>query len=103
MEHRIDEKRAAQRYPLEGKVTVLRQNGERFFASAVNISSSGMLLELPPCCPLEIGEEVTIDVQPPACPDEPFSTWGLATVVRRDDPHSAVHLAAGCFHGTPES
>lgn len=76
-----------------------KANGETFPATAMDISSSGMLLHVGLPCPLDLGEEVNIEVDLPDSPDKALSVWGLAKVVRLDAAHSAVQLRAGSFHG----
>lgn len=91
------DKRRAPRYPIEAPVNVQTKSGHRFTATAVNISSSGMLLQMTQPFPLNLGEEVTVEVHLPDAFDKALSAWGLATVVRLDGPHSAVQLSAGSF------
>jgi hypothetical protein len=93
-----EERRRAERYPIEAHVTVRKQSGETIPATAANISSSGMLLRLAQPFPLRLGDEVTVEVALPDHPDKPLSAWGLGTVVRLDGLSSAVHLCAGSFH-----
>jgi len=97
MESSPEERRRATRYPVEARVKVRATSGRVFPATAVNISSSGMLLQMPQPFPLSLGEEVTVEVDLPGSSDKALSVWGLAKVVRLDDLHSAVQLSAGSF------
>lgn len=82
---------------MKTRVSIRKASGETIFATAVNISSSGMLLHLEPASPLQLGEEVTVEVALAEEPEQPLSTWGLATVVRLDGLQSAIQLSAGSF------
>jgi len=97
MESSPNERRRAARYPIEARVNVRTNSGRTFTATAVNISSSGMLLQMAQPFPLSLGEEVTVDVDLADPSDHAWSVWGLAKVVRLDHLHSAVHLSAGSF------
>jgi len=96
MEERRLKPRAA-RYPIESHVSVRRASGESFIANSVNISSSGILLNLKQPFHFEIGEELTLELDLPAQSDKPLSIWGYGKVVRVDEEHFAVQLAAGSF------
>ena len=97
MESSPEDRRRARRYPIEAQVNVHTKSGRKFTATAVNISSSGMLLQVAQPFPLSLGEEVTVEVNLPDSSDQAWPVWGLAKVVRLDDLHSAVHLSAGGF------
>jgi hypothetical protein len=97
MEYTPDERRRAERYPIKADVSVHTSGGETLTATAVDISSSGMLLKLVEPFPFQLGDEVSVDVDLPNDPEKAFSAWGLARVVRVDGTHSAVQLAAGSF------
>jgi PilZ domain len=103
MEHLQEEKRRALRYALPARVAVRRATGETIAASAVNISSSGMLLEVGQPFSFQLGEEVAVEVELPDHPDQPLSHWGLAKVVRLDGFRSAIQLSAGSFDPLPNS
>jgi hypothetical protein len=92
-----EERRRAVRYPIEAQVTIHTKSGQSSTAKAVNISSSGMLLQLPQPFSLNPGDEVTVEVDLPDEPDKALASWGLGTVVRLDGLGSAVHLSAGHF------
>jgi len=92
-----EDRRRAVRYPIEARVSVRTKSGQCFSATAVNISSSGMLLQLSEPFPLNLGEEVTVEVDLRNEGDKALATWGLGTVVRMDGLRSAVHLSAGYF------
>jgi c-di-GMP-binding flagellar brake protein YcgR len=97
MESSTEDRRRARRYPIEAQVNVHTKSGRKFTATAVNISSSGMLLQVAQPFPLSLGEEVTVEVNLPDSSDQALPVWGLAKVVRLDGLHSAVHLSAGSF------
>ncbi|HTS48009.1 MAG TPA: PilZ domain-containing protein [Bryobacteraceae bacterium] len=92
-----EERRRATRFPIEARVNVRASSGRTFTATAVNISTSGMLLQVPQPFPLSLGEEVTVEVNLPGSSGQAVSVWGLAKVVRLDGLHSAVQLSAGSF------
>jgi PilZ domain len=96
------ERRKETRYPVEAKVLVRMANGETVHATAVNISSSGMRLLCPNrCCPLTPGEAVTVDVELPDRPDQPFSSWGLGRVAHVDGGDAGIQLYGGHFEPLP--
>ncbi len=97
MESSPDDRRRATRYPIEARVNLRTTSGCTLTATAVNISSSGMLLQMREPFPLALGEEVTVEVDLPNSSDQTWSVWGLARVVRLDGVHSAVQLSAGSF------
>ncbi len=96
------ERRKELRYPVEAKVLVRRANGETLQATATNISSSGMRLLCPTgSCGLTPGEEVTVDVELPECPDKPFSAWGFGRVAHIDGGSAGIQLFGGQFDPLP--
>lgn len=97
----LEEKRRAQRYSLEARVSILKGNGEILSATGINISSSGMSLKVGPVLALSVGEQVTVEVEIPGHHDQPWSAWGLATVLRVEDLQVAIQLTAGSFHPLP--
>ena len=97
MEHEPTERRMDLRYPTEAHVVIHKNNGETISATAANISGGGMLLHVEEISSLSIGEAVTVDVELPDEPDEPFASWGIAKVVRFDGSHFGVQLRAGTF------
>jgi c-di-GMP-binding flagellar brake protein YcgR len=98
MESTPEDRRRAPRFPIEARVTVEKASGESFSAAAVNISSSGMLLRMEPPFPLELDDEVTVEIELPDDPEKAFSAWGLGKVVRMDRESSAIELSAGEFY-----
>ena len=90
------ERRRAARYPIRVAVTVTNNSGT-IRANADNISTSGMLLRVEQPTAFRIGEEVSVEVELPDNPGEPFSAWGLARVVRIEDGGFGVQLLAGTF------
>jgi len=93
----FEDRRRAPRYQIDAPVTIRRASGETVSATAVNISSSGMLLHVGEPFQFQIGEEVTVEVELPPDPEKPLSSWGLAKVVRLDGSRSAIQLSAGSF------
>ena len=97
------ERRRETRYPLEAKVLIRKKSGETLRASAVNISSSGMrvCIEQEPC-PLQLDDEVTVEVELPDSPGKPFSAWGLGRVAYLDRAVAGIQLFGGEFDAHPE-
>ncbi len=92
------------RYPLEAKVIVRTQSGTAIHATAVDISSSGMRLCFSESCPLARGEELTVEVELPDCPDKPFSSWGVGRIAYVDGHGAGLQLLGGQFDaaGVPD-
>jgi len=97
MEHKQAERRKEPRYPIEAKALVRRKSGETIHATAVDISSSGMLLHIEPPFLLNLEEEVTVEVELPQDPDKPFSSWGVGRVAHIDGHRTGIQLCAGNF------
>ena len=83
MDNQHTERRRAARYPMEVNVIVRKNTGEVIPATAVNVSSAGMLLHVEQPSKLSVDEEVTVEIALADKPDQPFSAWGAARVVRR--------------------
>jgi len=90
-------KSRASRYPIEAQVSVRSGTGEVFDALSVNISSSGILLNLSRPVHFDVGEELTLELDLPSDPGKPLSIWGYGKVVRVDEENFAVQLSAGSF------
>jgi c-di-GMP-binding flagellar brake protein YcgR len=97
MQQKWAERRREVRYPVEAPVTVRRNNGESMDAIAVDISSSGMRLRLGERCPLQIGEEITIEIQILNQPDQSFFSWGVGRVAHIDGGDAGIQLSGGQF------
>ena len=82
---------------MQAAIVVHRESGEAFPALSVNISSSGVFVELEQAIALGPEEILTLDITLPSKMDQPFSTWGLGRVVRRHGKNCAIQLCAGCF------
>ena len=91
------ERRSAPRYPIPARVVVHRESGAPIPATAVNISSSGMLVCPDQPTPLAIGEAVTVEVELTSHCEKALSAWGIGRVVRVDSGCTAVQLHAGSF------
>ncbi|MGD1093836.1 MAG: PilZ domain-containing protein [Bryobacteraceae bacterium] len=97
METKNTERRKEPRYQTSAKVVIQKERAEPIAAVAADISSSGMLLHMSRPGLLCLGEVVTIDVELPDHSEQPFSSWGIGTVVRVDTEHSAIQICAGIF------
>jgi len=83
-------------------VAVHTSSGETIRATAVNISSGGMLLHVGQPSQFCVDQEVTVEVELPDDPGKPFSGWGVAGIVRIEGSRFGIHLQAGTFvPGTP--
>jgi hypothetical protein len=97
MEYQHPERRKETRYPIETNVAVRMSSGETIHATAVNISSSGMLLHVEQPDTFSVDQEVSVEVELPDDPGKPFSAWGVARIVRVEDCGFGIHLRAGTF------
>ena len=97
MEPNNVERRKAPRYPIQARVVIHRHAGGPISATAVDISSSGMLVRLDQPMPFCLDEAVEVELELPAASDQPFSHWGMGRVVRLDGERSAIELRAGKF------
>jgi hypothetical protein len=73
-------RRRESRHPLRAAATVERRSGGRLFGSTINVSGSGVLLDLPQGGDLQPGEEVGCSIQLYA--GKPPQAWGVGKVVR---------------------
>ncbi len=101
MEEKSRERRKETRYPVQAKAIVQKKNGETILATAVNVSSSGMLLRFDQPCPLCLDEEVTVDVELREKRDQPFSAWGFGRVAHIDANGAGIQLHGGQFDPLP--
>ena len=106
------ERRNAPRYPFNSAVVLVDESGRRINGIGVNISGSGMLVQLDSCdvktngenrendntISFQAGEIVTVDVEFDGCCDQPILRWGIGRVVRVEGQKSAIHLCAGAFY-----
>ncbi len=100
-EERGIERRKETRYPVQAKAIVQKKNGETIVATAVDISSSGMRLRFDRRCPLQVDEEVTVDVELRERPNQPFSAWGLGRVAYINERGVGIQLLGGQFDPLP--
>ena len=68
------ERRRAPRFDIRARVTIHRASGEIVSATSVNISSSGVLIEVSPDG-FQVGEEVTIELDLPSESDQALAVW----------------------------
>lgn len=93
------DRRVAPRYAGGARALIHRKRGGPVPATVVNISTSGMLLNLDQPTGFQLDETVTVEIQEPLNPEQAFSCWGIGIVVRLEPGRSAIHLRAGTFHG----
>ncbi|HYW47246.1 MAG TPA: PilZ domain-containing protein [Bryobacteraceae bacterium] len=94
---RYPERRKEARYPIEANVMVHKSSGETIPATAVNISSAGMLLHVGQPSQFSVDEEVTVEVELPDNRGQPLSSWGAAKIVHIDGCRFGIQLDAGTF------
>jgi hypothetical protein len=106
------EKRKETRHPVKKDATIqVCRSGEAVEATTLDISPSGMLLQLKNPVELSIGEEVACEVTVSRDSSKPDSSWGSGKVVRVNEAHVAIHLTSGslepalhqtcpCCHGS---
>ena len=87
------------RYPLRAQVLLRRENGESVYATAIDISSSGMRLQIEGPASLELNEVVTVELELLDQPEKPFSSWGIGRIAHLDSDLMGVELSAGRFAG----
>jgi hypothetical protein len=102
METGFSEKRRAPRFPIPAPATVRNGNGQQVAGSVVNVSSSGILVDLAELLDIAHGDEVMVHIDCPAEPDFPLPAWGMAKVVRMDGARLALELFMAGFHPLPE-
>ena len=81
------EKRKEQRYAMGTEAVLERKSGEQVPAFTLNVSGSGMLLEIK-TCGLLVGEEVRCGIK--LYKHKPPQSWGSGTVVRVDGARVAI-------------
>ena len=91
------ERRKESRYPVEAKALVHKNSGETVAATAADISSSGMLLQVERPSQFEVDEVVSVEVELPDDAGKLFSTWGIARVARVDGCRFGIQLYGGSF------
>jgi c-di-GMP-binding flagellar brake protein YcgR len=97
LESRDLDRRNAPRYTIPAGVILHRESGAPIPATAVNISSSGMLVRLEQPVRLKLGESVTVEVELSGHDRKALSNWGIGSVVRVDGDGAAIQLRAGHF------
>jgi PilZ domain len=93
-----DERRKEPRYPIDARVIVRRKSGEQVRLRAMDISGSGMRLCFegqPPA--LALDEEVTIEIELAADPDEPLWNWGFGRVAYMREGCAGIQVYGGQF------
>jgi len=84
-----DQRREA-RYPLRANAIFERKTGERIAGSTVNVSGSGVLLDLAKATDLKLGEEVGCSIQ--LYDGKSPQAWGVGKIVRVEDRHVAIEF-----------
>ena len=102
-EHKDIERRREARYPVEAKVMVRRNGGPPIPAVAVDISSSGMRLRPCQSCPLDLDDEVSVEIELPDLPDKPLSSWGFGRVAYKGERGVGIELYGGRFDPLPDA
>lgn len=97
MEYEHTERRREARYPIEATVIVHKSGGATIRATAVDVSSGGMLLHVEQPSDFSVDEVVTVELELPDDPGKPFAAWGVGRVVRTDGCRCGVELRAGVF------
>lgn len=98
----LADRRREPRYPIGASVALKKNNGEIIRATALDISSSGMRLEIEQLpCPIALDEEITIEIELPEYPDKPFSMWGVGRVAHIGAGKAGIQLRAGHFDPLP--
>lgn len=101
METNRIEKRRAPRFPIPAPAIVRDASGKKARATVVNISSSGILVNLEEPLPFWPADEVMIEIDLPEDPEKPLPAWGVARVVRVEGSRIAVELTSAGFHPLP--
>jgi len=92
------ERRKELRYPIDARVIVRRRSGETLALRALDISGSGMRLcwEGQPAA-LALDEEVTVEIELAAEPDQPLWNWGLGRVAYIREGCAGIQVYGGQF------
>jgi len=88
-----NDRRVAQRYPLDWQVCVWHDRSKRFFnGKSANISGTGALIYLPLTAPISVDEELEVNFPSPTTPgDERYPARVFtARVVRVNRPESIL-------------
>jgi len=95
------ERRKEVRYPVQAKAVIRKKSGQAVPATAVDLSSSGARLLIDPPGRLEVGEDVTIEVELSEDRDQPLFVWAAGKVVYIRGSASGIQLHGGHFHPLP--
>jgi hypothetical protein len=99
------ERRKETRYPAQANVTVRTRDSGVIRAAAVDISSSGMRLQVRGDSSFEVDDEVTVEIELPPGDASSFSSWGLGRIAYIDNRGVGIQLFGGQFdpHSTPDA
>ena len=84
--------RREERHPLRTDAILQRKTGERILGSTINISGSGVLLDVAQAEELRLGEEVGCQIH--LYDGKPPQDWGVGKVVRVDNCRVAVEFTS---------
>lgn len=97
MEDRPVERRREQRFSIENRALVHRKNGETLQAMAIDISGTGVRLKFEQPNSVDLDEQVTLEIELPTSPDQPFAAWGAGRVAHVEGNIAGIQLSAGHF------
>ena len=83
-------RRREQRYPMDAEAIVQRGNGEQIRASTVNVSGSGVLLDITETATLAIGEQVQCGIR--LYEGKAPQSWGRGKVIRVENSRVAIEF-----------
>jgi len=83
-------RRREPRHPLRAAAILERRAGLPIVVSTVNVSGSGVLVDVAGSCELALGEEVGCSIQ--LYDGKPPQAWGVGKVVRVDDSRVAIEF-----------
>lgn len=83
-------RRTEPRHPIRTAAILERKTGNKLVGSTVNVSGSGVLLDLAHAADLALGEEVGCSIQ--IYGDKPPQAWGVGKIVRVDRCRVAIEF-----------
>ena len=83
-------KRREERFALRVNAILCRPNGETKRGVTVNVSGSGVLMELAPGDQFEVGDEVDCSIE--LYEGKPPQPWGIGKIVRRENSLVAIEF-----------
>ena len=99
MELKGSNRRREPRFEIGAPAKLQREgSSEVFSAITINVSTSGVLLQMTSPCDFKAGEKLICEIALPDDVDKTFASWGFGRVIRVDQSQTAIELTAGVFN-----